>query len=65
MVGQLTPDQTCANAGQAVLRSTPISPKMKRRNGRTERLTDQLTDGLTHLEVLISTVSPVLAAVMD
>ena len=36
--------ETRANTGHAVLRSTTISPKMKRRNGPTERRSDGRTD---------------------
>ena len=35
---------TRANAGHAVLQSTPKPPKMRRRNGPTERRTDGRTD---------------------
>ena len=49
--------RTRAITGHAVLRSTSISPKKKRRNRATERRSDGWTDGGTDLliEVLLST----------
>ena len=39
--------ETRANTGHAVLQSMPKPPKMRRRNGPTDRPTDRRTDGRT------------------
>ena len=40
--------KTRANTGHAVLRSTLIPPKMRRRNGQTDRRTERPTDRQTN-----------------